>query len=173
MRALFDLILDICLFRKGPQELPASWTLLWLCLAAYGLSGLLGLLVSMPPLMAIFQSLVDIALLMGFTYGILAVMGRQARFVQTLTALAGAYTLLGLMALPLIFWMEQATTEDAAPMLPSLLLLGLVGWSIAVMGHIWRHALSTSRGMGLLYALGYLFISIIVLVMTSALFSQG
>lgn len=173
MRTLFDLILDICLLRKGPQDLPASQVLLGLCLAAYGLSSLLGLLVSMQPSTAVFQTLADIVLLTGFAYGILALMNYQARFVQTLTALAGTYTLLNLIALPLIFWLERATTGAAAPMLPSLLLLVLMGWSIAVMAHVLQHALSTSRGMGVLYALGYLVISLVFLVLTSALSSPG
>lgn len=174
MRALFDLFLDICLFRKGPQDLPASPTLLGLCLTTYGLSGLLSLLGSMRPSTAVFQAAADIVVLAGFAYGILALMNYRARFVQTLTALAGTYTLLNLIALPLIFWLEQATTGTAnAPALPSLLLLGLMGWSIAVMAHVLQHALSTSRGMGVLYALGYLVISLVFLVLTSALSSPG
>lgn len=173
MRALFDLIVDICLLRKGPQDVPASPALLGLSLAAYGLSGLLALLVSMPPSTALFQALADLVLLAGFTYGILTVMNYGARFAQTLTALAGAYTLLNLIALPLIFWLERASTETAAPVLPSLLLLALMGWSIAVMAHVLQQALSTSRPMGIFYALGYLVISIVVLVLTSALISPG
>lgn len=173
MRVLFDLIVDICLFRKGPQDLPASQALLGLYLIAYGLSGLLALLVSMPPSTAVFQALVDIVLLAGFTYGILAMMNYGARFVQTLTALAGTYTLFNLIALPLIFWLERASTQTTAPVLPSLLLLALMGWSIVVMAHVLQHALSTSRVMGVLYALGYLVISIVVLIFTSTSVSPG
>jgi hypothetical protein len=54
-----------------------------------------------------------------------------------------------------------------------LLLLALMGWSIAVMAHVLQQALSTSRPMGIFYALGYLVFSIVVLILTSALISLG
>ncbi|MBS1248363.1 MAG: hypothetical protein H6R48_1152 [Proteobacteria bacterium] len=61
MRALFELFLDICLFRKGPQDLPAGMALLKLCLLGYGLSGFVVLQLSTPAPVAILQILLDLA----------------------------------------------------------------------------------------------------------------
>jgi hypothetical protein len=160
MRALFDLFLAICLLRKGPQDIPASPVLLKLSLLSYGLSGLLVMLVSMTPAAAFFQTLLDITLLTGLTYGILELQGYGARFGQTLTALLGAGTLLALVTLPVIVWIGGQAAQNDAAELPSLLFFLLLGWSIAVMAHILKHALSTTRWMGLLYALVYLIISL-------------
>ena len=61
MLALFNLFLDICLLRKGPQDVPASVPLVKMCLLAYGLSGLLVLLLSTPVPVALLQILLEAA----------------------------------------------------------------------------------------------------------------
>lgn len=162
MYALFDAFFEICLLRKGPQDLPASWPLLKLSLITYGLSSLLSLLSTVEPPLALFQAVLDAALLAGLTYGLLRVTGHRPRFLQTLTALAGTGTLLGLIAWPLTLWMQTEAAADTGTGLSFLLFFLLLLWSIAVIAHILRHALSTTLGMGLLYTLGYLMISVMV-----------
>ena len=162
MYALFNAFFDICLFRKGPQDLPASWSLLKLTLITYCLSSLLSLLFTVAPPMALFQAVLDAALLVGLTYGLLYVMGHGQRFVQTLTALAGTGTLLGLIAWPLTIWMQAEAAAGTSTGLSFFLFFLLLLWSIAVIAHILRHSLSTTLGMGLLYTLGYLMISVMV-----------
>ncbi|MDQ2694316.1 MAG: hypothetical protein M3Z21_02860 [Pseudomonadota bacterium] len=163
MHALLNLFVDICLLRKGPQDLPASWALFRLSLAAYAASSLLFQAASVSFAVAVQQSLVDLALLAGLTYLVLNVLGFRRRFVQTLTALAGAGALLQLVAWPLWLWTVRAAAGDGAGALPQLLFLLLLLWNIAVFAHILRHALSTSRGMGLLYTLGYVIVSVTVM----------
>jgi hypothetical protein len=159
MHALFNLFLDICLFRKGPQEVPASPVLLKLSLITYGLSGLVVMWVINTKLStALLQTLLDLVLLVGMTYGVLQMQGFGARFGQTMTALLGTGTLLGLMALPVVIWMGEAATDDGMT-LPWFLFYLLLGWSIAVMAHVLQHALSTTRAIAMLYALGYMVIS--------------
>ena len=158
MRALFELFLDICLLRKGPQDIPTSMALLKLCLLGYGLSGLLVLLLSTPAPVAILQILLDLGLLAGLLYLALLLRRHPQRFEQTLSALTGTGTLMGLLALPVMVWIVQQS-PDGDIALPSLLLLGLMAWSIAIMAHILRHALNTPIWAGALYALGYTFLS--------------
>lgn len=162
MYALFNLFLDICLLRKGPQDVPPSPILLKLTLLAYGVSSLLILLLVTAAGAAIMQALTDILLLAGLTYVALHSVQLSARYTQTLTALAGAGTLLGVLALPLFFWIGQAAQRQTDASLPGLLFLGLIVWDLAVMSHILRHALSVNRWIGLLYALAYFFISIML-----------
>lgn len=162
MTALFNLFLDICLFRKGPQDVPASTALLWLCLIGYGLSGLAVLLAGSKPASALLETVVDILLLAGLCYGLLNLAHHRARFVPTLTALAGTGALLTVAAFPLVIWIDQESARQEPGALSVLLFFGLVGWSLAVTAHVLRHALSVSRTLGMLYATGYFVISIVV-----------
>ena len=158
MRALFELFLDICLFRKGPQDLPAGMALLKLCLLGYGLSGLVVLLLSTPAPVAILQVLLDLVLLAGLLHLALLARRHPRRFEQTLSALTGTGTLMGLLALPVMLWIVRQGA-DGDIQLPSLLLLALMAWSIAIMTHILRLALDVPVWAGALGALGYTFLS--------------
>lgn len=162
MNALLNQFWMICLLRSGPQDLPTSYPLLKFALFAYMFSGLLFLLSGVGTL-GVYQAVVlvalDTALLAGLTYLVLRVLNYQPRFMQTLTALAGAGAVLQLIALPLGWWFAWAETADASVQLPALLWLVLMVWSLAVTGHILRHALSVSFGIGVLCALGYLLVS--------------
>ncbi|MFZ1642793.1 MAG: hypothetical protein WAV07_15445 [Candidatus Contendobacter sp.] len=158
MHALFELFLDICLFRKGPQDVPAGMALLKLCLLGYGLSGLLALLPSTSAPVALLQVLLDLALLAGPLHLALLVRRHPRRFEQTLSALTGTGTLMGLLVLPLMGWIVRQGSEGDTQ-LPALLLLGLMAWSVAIMAHILRHALDIPVWVGTLYALGYTFLS--------------
>lgn len=65
---------------------------------------------------------------------------------------------MGLLALPLMLWIVRQGPQGDSQF-PSLLMLVLMVWSIAVMAHILRHAFNTSVWIGALYALGYTFLS--------------
>jgi hypothetical protein len=158
MLALFNLFLDICLFRKRPQEIPASVALLNVSLLGYSISGFIVLLLSTSAVVALGQILMDLALLVGLLRMALWMREHPGRFGQTLCALAGSGAVLAVLAMPIIFWIvRQGPTGDVT--LPSLLLLGLLVWSIAVMAHILRHALDIPVWVGALCALGYTLLS--------------
>ena len=163
MQALLNLYLDICLLRKGPQDLPMSQVLLKLSLTIYALSSWLILLVVTGPFDALLQALVDSALLAAMTYGVLISARYSARFVQTLSALAGTGALLGVVALPIFIWIDQEMARNGNPGLPRLFFLGLVVWNIAVIAHVLHHALSVNRWVGLIYALGYFLVSMLIM----------
>lgn len=154
MYALFNLFLDICLFRKGPQDVPASAALLKICLLAYGFSGLVVLMLSTPAPVALLQILLDLVLLSGLLHLALIVRRHPQRFGQTLSALTGTGALMALLALPLMSWIVHPSSQGAAE-LPSALLLALMVWSIAIMAHILRQTFATSIWIGALYAIGY------------------
>ena len=155
MRALSELFLAICLLRKGPQDVPASPVLLCLTLLSYGLSGVLIPLLDVDLSTSLMLTVLDIALLTGLTYGALTLRDYRQRFMQTLTALLGTGTLLQLLALPLLFLLEQEGAGSGGPGWSWLLWLVLFIWGIVIMAHILRHALSTSLGVGCLYSLAY------------------
>ncbi len=169
MRALLALFLDIALLRRGPQDVPASRLLAGLALAAYTLAGFGLLAVTMPLPTAAAQTVLDVVLLAAFMRLMLASPRLRSRFLQAFTACTGTGALFALVALPLAFWPHPASLDSTEALLPALLYLGLLGWSVVVMGHILRHALSITRGLGLVYAFVYLVVSVLAMI---ALFPQ-
>ena len=148
---------EICLLRRTPQELPASGYLLGVSLCCYGLVSVLVSSQSYAFNRALLLAGVDLGLLFVFVWSLLYLQNRTARINQTLSALAGSGSLMGLIALPLMLAVgPDAVTEPVPPLLVSLWLLLLL-WNLFVMAHIIRHALSSSFAIGfgisLLYAL--------------------
>lgn len=168
MIALLKLFLDIALMRRGPQDVPASMALCALATVAYALLGFCSVLLSSPPGLALAQTVLDLALLTGFTQVLLGAHRRRARFVQTYTALTGTGALFALAAAPVLYAFPADAGQDTPP-LAAFLYFGLVIWSIAVMGHIYAHALSVRRGRGLAWSIGYFVLSFVAL---AVMFSQ-
>jgi hypothetical protein len=165
--ALFKLFLDICLLRTGPQRVPASTFVLVSTLIVYVSSRLLLMLPLVSGLSAMAQTLLDVALMLILLYLALYWRGMAGRFVQSAAALAGGGTLLAVLGMPLIHWLQDAGALDAAPgtvlpvwtIVPLLLWLVLLGWSVVVIAHILRHSLSVPFWIGALAALGYVVLS--------------
>jgi hypothetical protein len=155
MMQLVRLFAAICLLRAAPQDLPASRVLLGSVLGFYLLFAWLLAIPAYGQARALLVALLDTAVLMAFIQALLYLLGRSARILQTLTAMAGAGSLLGLLALPLVLWGQPS---QAGEQLSGLLLyawLLLLVWNLVVAGHILRHALSTSLGIGIGVALLY------------------
>ncbi len=81
--------LDIALWRKGPQDLPASTLLATLALIAYMAIGFVRMrLFALDQSTALLFICVDALMLGGWLWLVLAFFGRRQRFVQTITAIA-------------------------------------------------------------------------------------
>ncbi|HHJ15448.1 MAG TPA: hypothetical protein ENJ80_02000 [Gammaproteobacteria bacterium] len=144
--------LEQCLLRRAPQDDPLSWRRLQWALLAYIALDLAQARAGSDWTASLGMTLLDTLILILFSWSVLRVTGKTARYPQILTALAGTGLILGFVGLPLILRAAQLHA-DAGPD-PGLLLgwLLLLGWSIAVQAHIYRHALSASYGAGLLVA---------------------
>jgi hypothetical protein len=101
----------------------------------------------------------DLLVMTVFVLVMLYLSDKTARIVQTLSALSGAGTLLGLLALPLVLLSGPASTEASLPFALTLVWLLLSFWNLVVSAHIIRHALSTSLAIGVAMALLYVLIS--------------
>jgi hypothetical protein len=155
MKQLVRLFAAICLLRAAPQDLPVSRVLLGITLGLYLLLAWILAIPAYGSLRAFQVALLDSALLVVFIQLLLFLLQRGGRILQTLTAMAGSGTLLGLVALPLVLWGQPSQAEaQASGMLLYAWLLLLV-WNLLVAGHILRHALSTSLGIGIGVALLY------------------
>lgn len=166
VKNLLGILIGICRRRLGPQDLPHSPALLrGLLLVAIGLELLVSMLVRER-----FDSpgrlLFSLLLTLGLPWLLLTWRQRQARYVQTVSALIGTGILLSLLLAPLIWFARDlpmpAEGVPPAPgqVLVSLLALAVVAWKVAIDGHIWRHALDWPVVGGVLLALSLLFLEI-------------
>ena len=164
MGKLLQLFWEICLLRAGPQDLPASHSLLGLALVAYVIINILVATTFLPQASTIvFATTVDTLLLISLSWLILWVRMLTNRWNQTFTALAGTGCFFQLIIWPLSQFQPQVEGGDRAFILPSLLMLAILVWNLIVFGHILRHALSTSLMNGTLLAVIYQFSIIFIM----------
>lgn len=163
MQALIHFFFDLCLLRRAPQDLPASDVLLRLLLVADIATGfLVGVTGATHPVVSLAQSAAEVGLMLGLLALGLRLSGHPARFNQSATALLGTGVLIGLLALaPLA--VSPLGDDGGLAVLGSLALLGLLGWSILITGHILRHTFGLSLAQGVGIALAYQVLAILSL----------
>ncbi|OUD13850.1 hypothetical protein [Thioflexithrix psekupsensis] len=142
----------ICRLQRGPQDLPAAGVLLGLVAILHWIVNTFLFLSQTPALRAVGLSGLEAVGLMVLMYGLLWFLGKTARFVQTATAFFGCALIIEGMNLPFVYWFVQAQRDEADISLPLLVILGLTIWLLVVYGHILRHALNVSMGMGIMLA---------------------
>ena len=155
MFEILQSLFDICLFKKRPQDLPYSLLLLQLLAIINAISSFLILYIRYDWLNSLLQSLVGIALVTGFSWIILYLYRKLPRFNQTTAALLGTDAVIGFFALPAMATMMTGHGE----LLAFIVMLGLIGWHWAIIGHIIRNALEQSLSMSLGLAFLYLLVS--------------
>jgi hypothetical protein len=163
---LMKLFLDICLFRKGPQDAPYSKFLFNLSLGAFLLVDVILGLMQTDWLLVIPQALLETAMLLGFAWITLKSANKLSRLPQTYIALFGTDALISAIAIPLV----AAAMIDPKLGIAQLLLLMLLLWHTGVIAHILRCALSQTLGIALGLAIVYVLFSYQVII---ALFGPG
>ncbi len=155
MYDIIKLLFDICLFKKGPQDVPYSVWLLRILVAIYVSVTALMLSIHFDSLAVLLQLITDLFLVVGFVGLLLFVSRRLGRFNQTLSSVLGTDAMISFMALP-----GMATLELRQGGLTVLLIIfALMAWHWAVMGHIISKALDKALSFGLGLAFLYLFSS--------------
>lgn len=157
--------LEQCLLRRAPQADPVSGTALGWSILAYVTMDLLQARASSGWQTSVGMTTLDTLVMVLFSWAVLRLTNKTARYVQTLTALAGTGTVLGLLGLPLIQQVARAHPDEGPAGMLVLGWLMLLVWSISVQAHIYRHALSLRYGAGLLVA-GLQMVLIIILLET-------
>lgn len=155
MLKLLQTFLDIALWRKGPQDLPASRFLMICALIAYvGTSFIQVQLFDLRLRTAVLIIAVDVVMLLGWLWVVLAFFGRQQRFMQTMTAVVGVGTLLG--CLDILVRGAQLALGPAENLPDNWLLLRFLAIAL-IMGRIFMHALDRGliTGMALTVAILY------------------
>ena len=144
--------LQQCLLRRAPQDDALSYSALQWSIVAYVLMDLLQARASSDWTVSLGMTLLDTLVMLLFAWAVLLLTKKSGRLVQTLTALAGTGTVLGMLGLPLILQAARTQTENGPAVILVLGWVLMLVWSIAVQAHIFRHALSTAYGTGLLLA---------------------
>jgi len=151
---IIKLLFDICLFKKGPQDLPYSVWLLRILFIGYVGIRVLMLSIHFNWLTVLMQVIVEIVLVCGFFWLMLYLARKLGRFYQVISAVLGTDALISFFALPGMASMEAGQ----GGVLVFLVMIGLIGWHWTVTGHIIRNALeqtlSFSLGLAFLYLLG-------------------
>ncbi|EGW22844.1 hypothetical protein [Methylobacter tundripaludum] len=154
MFEVIKLLFDICLFKKGPQDLPPSVWLLRLLIVIDVIVSFLMVSIRTDWLNSLLQAIVGALLIVGFSWLMLYVSRKRERFYQTSCAILGTDALISFFALP---GMASMMIGRGA-VLAFILTIALMIWHWAVTGHIFRNALGQtwtfSLGLAFLYILG-------------------
>jgi hypothetical protein len=149
------ILINICLLRANPQDLPTSTALTTFALLLYYVADVVTAATFVPFSQALLAAAADTALIVVLALLALSLRQLTVRARQTLMALAGCGALLGLVST----LVGSLLPDGVSPFLvsvPSLL------WLIAVYGHILRHALDVPYVMGIVTTGAYLFLSLVV-----------
>ena len=161
MLRLAKAFLDIALWRKTPAHLPASLFLLALTACAAGLMEVLGAYLTPGPQdRMVARVALEVGLPLAFTWAVLAMGRRRARFLQTATALLGVGVLAEIVLYPLGA-LRSAMGDGRMASIPLglLLLVGFI-WYLLACAHIWRAALDSGVALGGVISVGYLILTI-------------
>lgn len=154
-------LIDICLFRAGPEDLPARSGLLQWSLFAYLLVGVAINLLDTNWTLSLTVSLADLIILLGFVWVLLRGYQHLPRLNQTLLALTGCGVLLGIVVMPFLAMFYQSNeTEPMANVLLMVMMVMMV-WSLMVTAHIIRRAVECSAPVAVGWTVLYVIISII------------
>ena len=163
MNSLLTVFFDIALFRRGPEDLPASRFLLTASFLAYTVGSVATSAVYTEEIFQIIlEVLADISLMLAWYGVLLFLFSRRARLPQTLTALFGTGALLYVVAFPVMSWLQFQVVSQINLPLPTLLMIAILMWSIAVAGHIVHRALEIPIVAGILMGILYFLVSVAV-----------
>lgn len=154
MYELIMLFFRIAVFKRGPQDVPASPLVLKVILPVYVLVNFLILMLNGTASTAVLQIGADFAMMLCFTWPMLYFAGKRARFPQTLSAMVGTDAVISFVAIPAIASLNSQPSE-----LAYFIMLAMMVWHWLVSGHILRNALDRSWFFGLGLALLYIMLS--------------
>ena len=165
-RYIFILIrefVEICLFQKRPQDLPASGELCLLVASVYLASSWVLMLSAESVSKALIMSIADVVMLLLITILFLYLRSVPGRWLQTSTALAGTGTIF-YMFLSIPFYLRVYFPGNISlQAFMELMILFMYLWLIAVMSYILKNALSSTYLLAIPGAISYFVITGLVL----------
>jgi hypothetical protein len=146
---------QICLFQKGPQDLPASGGLFWPTMFLYAIMSAMLSYPTQTLLTSLLSGVIESSILLSITYLFLYLRSVPNRWMQAATALAGTGIVFSLLVLPLYY---LRVFLQAGPEIQDIIMTVIIFlwfWNIAVMSYILKNAFSSSYLLAALGALAY------------------
>jgi hypothetical protein len=142
MKELVRLFVQIALMRKGPEDLPASVTVLIATAAGYFLVNCVVSAV-LPPIQGAWfgQLVVDVLFTFAWYALLLTILRRAERFVQTTTAVFGFQIVLSPLQIASVWLIRQSAAADAWRFPIVITGLAIVVWMVAVNARVLKAAL--------------------------------
>lgn len=163
---LLQRFFQICLFKAGPADVPASrWFLKLVCLVYFGVGTLVSH-VDHPWSASLAASLADTVLLLAVCWFLLYARGMHSRFVQTATSMAGTGAIMGVIGLPVFILFRQVESHGQITSLVLLMVLVLMFWSLFITAHIFRMSMDIRPGMAAILTVAYTILSLLVVGLT-------
>lgn len=164
LRALFGVVVDIVLLRRGPEQLPASQVLLGVVLAVHlVVTAILTALMPHAPPTWPLQLLIGTAFLMLWFHAALSLAQKRERFVQTMTAVFATSTLFVPVLVPLASAMQpfMANPENVQPPPGSVVMPAAIFalWLLAVEVRIVRSAFEWPLFVSIVFVLAQNFVT--------------
>jgi hypothetical protein len=166
MPYFLKILFDICLFRKGPEDLPANKNLMLSIIAA-------SIVVSVWLGTKIYDTQISVlssiaGLFFSFAFTKILLNKRPERFMQTFTAMLGTVTLINLISLPIVSPLSNDELNANLTSILSFLSFGLFIWIVIIYGFIFSRAMSSTFSQGIAISIGYTVLSIIILQLVLA-----
>lgn len=153
MKTILNLYWNICLFKRGPEDVPGLPVVLALTLLLnIVISLVVGIVFSKLPVSFAAVSLAVSTAVVGFLiYAVLMLKKLESRFRQTFTAVLGTDILITLLCSPLLWQVNQRERAEGLT-LPGTVLLGLMIWDLLIKGFIYQRAFGVGRFQGNLFS---------------------
>ncbi|WP_020564855.1 hypothetical protein [Methylosarcina fibrata] len=154
MYETIKLLFDICLFRKGPADIPYSRWLQKILLLTYASVRFLMLNFDMDWRNVLLHIGVEITFIWSFSWIMLYCIGRLPRLCQVTSTFYGTFAVIGFFTLPAF----ASIAIGHGGWLVFIVMLAITSWFCAVTAHIIYHTLdqrlSLSIGVAFLFLMG-------------------
>jgi hypothetical protein len=166
LRALFSVVVDIILLRRGPEQLPASSLLLALTVAVYlAISAMVIASLSTQDGNWPAELILGVASMLIWYQVALQLAKKRERYPQTLTAMFGVRTLFAPLLLPMLNTVATQIQDKQQPsQFITLFALFLLVWLIVIFVRIVRAAFEWPWPAALLLVIGQEIFSVLVFV---------
>lgn len=150
MKAIWSLFWQLLALRRGPADMPRSVPLLLSLILLNIVLSVLGQWVGNPQGWRIGLGMAGIGLAIDVVtlWALLQFKSQPGRYVQTLTAVYAADTMLSLCALPLLPIYLLAPAKSALLTIGFMIDMLITGWSLGVRGFIYHRSLNVGIFQG-------------------------
>ncbi len=138
------LFIELCLFRQPAGNVPRSESLLLITATTAVLSAAINAIPDEGFGQGLLLSGCQILLFSGIIWVALKIKGVPERWLQTLTGIFGATTILQLLTLPLFGWQKPLVSAETGQLMltmPLMIVAAIAIWSLTVMASILRQAM--------------------------------